>query len=92
MTPEDFIRKHITAALMAEGFPESVAGGGALNMAVTTTAACHRRARRGQLLTTASTAPECGRKGRVARLNVKRARKSRDELPLSPAYFDLLES
>ena len=29
MSPEDFIRKHITAALMAEGFSESAAGGGA---------------------------------------------------------------
>ncbi len=28
MSPEDFIRKHITAALMAEGFSESAAGGG----------------------------------------------------------------
>ncbi len=27
MSPEDFIRKHITAALMAEGFSESAAGG-----------------------------------------------------------------
>ncbi len=26
MSPEDFIRKHITAALMAEGFSESAAG------------------------------------------------------------------
>ena len=29
MTPTDFIRKHITEKLIAEGFPESVAGGGA---------------------------------------------------------------
>lgn len=29
MSPEDFIRKHITAALMAEGFSESAAGRGA---------------------------------------------------------------
>ncbi|RDL25084.1 hypothetical protein [Serratia fonticola] len=29
MTPSDFIRKHITAALVAEGFPLSVAQGGA---------------------------------------------------------------
>ena len=28
MSPEDFIRKHITAALEAEGFSESTAGGG----------------------------------------------------------------
>ncbi len=29
MNPEDFIKKHITAALVAEGFPLSVAQGGA---------------------------------------------------------------
>jgi len=29
MTPEAFIEKHITAALVAEGFPRSVAQGGA---------------------------------------------------------------
>lgn len=29
MSPEDFIRKHITAALEAEGFSKSTAGGGA---------------------------------------------------------------
>lgn len=29
MSPEQFIRKHITAALVAEGFPSGVAGGGA---------------------------------------------------------------
>lgn len=28
MTPESFIEKHITAALVAEGFPLSVAQGG----------------------------------------------------------------
>lgn len=28
MSPEDFIRKHISAALEAEGFSESTAGGG----------------------------------------------------------------
>lgn len=29
MSPEDFIRKHIIATLVGEGFPESVARGGA---------------------------------------------------------------
>lgn len=29
MTPEEFIRKHITEKLMAEGFPLTVAQGGA---------------------------------------------------------------
>ncbi|WON77810.1 hypothetical protein [Serratia sp. UGAL515B_01] len=29
MTPEEFIHKHITAALVAEGFPDQVAKGGA---------------------------------------------------------------
>lgn len=29
MNPTDFIRRHITASLVAEGFSESVAGGGA---------------------------------------------------------------
>lgn len=28
MSPEDFIRKHIIATLVGEGFPESVARGG----------------------------------------------------------------
>lgn len=29
MSPEEFIKKHITTALMAEGFPEQAALGGA---------------------------------------------------------------
>ncbi|MBD3702593.1 hypothetical protein IE986_25025 [Klebsiella pneumoniae] len=43
MSPEDFIRKHITAALMAEGFSESAAGGG-LSTASIITGEAHRQA------------------------------------------------
>lgn len=42
MSPEDFIRKHITAALMAEGFSESAAGG--LSTASIITGEAHRQA------------------------------------------------
>lgn len=43
MSPEDFIRKHIIAALVGEGFPESVARGGQ-NMVWVITGEAHRQA------------------------------------------------
>lgn len=79
MTPEEFIRKHITEKLMAEGFPLTVAQGGQ-GSDWTTTAACHRRARRGRRSTIASTAPECGRKGRPARLSARPVKNSVKDL------------
>ncbi len=54
MSPEDFIRKHITAALMAEGFSESAAGGG-LSTASIITGEAHRRAGKGRFSMIAST-------------------------------------
>lgn len=48
MSPESFIRKHITAALEAEGFSESVAGGG-LSTAWIITAEVHRQAGKGDI-------------------------------------------
>jgi hypothetical protein len=53
MSPEDFIRKHITAALMAEGFSESAAGG--LSTASIITGEAHRRAGKGRFSMIAST-------------------------------------
>lgn len=44
MSPEDFIRRHIIAALLGEGFPESVARGGGQNMVWIITGEAHRQA------------------------------------------------
>ncbi len=49
MTPEEFICKHITEKLVAEGFPEIVARGGLAGDWITTVAA-HRPAEKARFL------------------------------------------
>lgn len=46
MSPEEFIKKHITDALVDEGFPAEIARGGGLNMALIITVAALRPAGR----------------------------------------------
>ena len=80
MSPEDFIRKHITAALMAEGFSESAAGRGGLSTASIITGEAHRRAGKGRFSMIASTELVSGLSGRQPPQNGKQQRKSRGEL------------
>lgn len=63
MRPELFIKKHITDALLREGFSELVAQGGLLPGLITI-AACRRQAARGRLLMTVISMPASGRWGR----------------------------
>lgn len=85
MSPEEFIKKHITTALVAEGFPEQVASGGGWS-ALTTTAACLRRAVKDALTTTVCSMHVSGRWDRQRLLSANR-QKSREEVR-SPACSD----
>ena len=88
MSPEDFIRKHITAALMAEGFSESAAGGG-LSTASIITGEAHRRAGKGRFSMIASTELVSGLSGRQRRQSENQQRKSREKVvALLPACSD----
>lgn len=78
VNPTDFIRKHITAALTAEGFSPSVVQGGARDWSIT--AACRSQPKRGVALQIVYIAPVSGLLGRQPPQNGKRQRKSRDEL------------
>lgn len=68
MSPEEFIKKHITDALVGEGFPEQVAlGGGALTIITV----CHRQAVRGALTATVCSMRVSGQKGKRPRRSVR---------------------
>lgn len=87
MSPEEFIKKHITTALMAEGFPEQAALGGGWS-ALITTAPCLRRAVEAGRTTTVFTMCVSGLKDKQQAWSA-RQRKSREEKWLNPAcsYF-----
>lgn len=87
MTPESFIEKHITVALVAEGFPLSVAQGGQGSGWIITAAAL-RQAGRVACLMIVWCVPGCGRRGKPAVLSEKRARKKPGKWGLNPACFD----
>lgn len=76
MSPEEFIKKHITDALVGEGFPAEIARGG-LSVALTTTAACLRRAVRDALTTTVCSMHVSGQKDKRPRQNATPGRRSR---------------
>ncbi|HHT0512581.1 TPA: hypothetical protein ACTW9A_002444 [Raoultella planticola] len=88
MSPEDFIRKHITSALEAEGFSEGVAGGG-LSTAWTITAEAHRQAEKGRSSRIVSFVRVSGLSGRQQHPNGNQQRKSREKVvALLPACSD----
>ncbi|EBR7327186.1 hypothetical protein FOI36_02175 [Salmonella enterica] len=86
MNPTDFIRKHITSSLMAEGFPEQAALGGGWS-ALITTAPCLRRAVEAGRTTTVFTMCVSGLKDKQQAWSA-RQRKSREEKWLRPACSD----
>ncbi|HHE5410413.1 MULTISPECIES: hypothetical protein [Klebsiella] len=88
MNPTDFIRRHITASLVAEGFSESVAGGG-LSTASLIIGEVHRQAGKGQFLRIVSSAHASGLWGRQLLQSGRQQRKSREEVvALNPACSD----
>lgn len=49
MSPEEFIKKHITNALLREGFPAEVAGGGGAECGVDYYRRCSQATRKGSM-------------------------------------------
>ncbi|EMO9491792.1 hypothetical protein R5N22_003045 [Raoultella ornithinolytica] len=93
MSPEDFIRKHISAALEAEGFSESTAGGGGLSTAWIITGEAHRQAVKGRSSMIVSTVLVSGLSGRQRRQSENQQRKSREKVvALLPACSDFRHS
>ncbi|HDS8282416.1 TPA: hypothetical protein QHV31_005318 [Klebsiella variicola] len=91
MNPTDFIRKHITAALTAEGFSPSVVQGGRRRWSIT--AACRSQPKREVALRIAFFEPGNGLWGRQQRQSEKRQRKSREKVvALLPACSDFQHS
>ncbi|WP_162940852.1 hypothetical protein [Pectobacterium parmentieri] len=90
MSPEQFIRKHITAVLVAEGFPLNVAGGGGQQTtALSITAECHRPARKEMLLMIVCSAPVSGRWGKPQQQREKQAKEKPERVAPLTGYFDL---
>lgn len=86
MSPEEFIKKHITDALVGDGFPEQVAlGGGWLAWTIITE--CHRQAVRDALTRTVCSMRVSGQKDKRPRRSV-RQRKSRVGGTPNPACSD----
>lgn len=85
MSPELFIKKHITDALLREGFTAEVARGGLISGWITI-AVCHRPVVRGKHLMTVFTMPASGCWDRQRKQNDGQ-RKSREEVRL-PACSD----
>ncbi|HFP9449356.1 TPA: hypothetical protein ACHOZL_001197 [Raoultella ornithinolytica] len=79
MSPEYFIRKHITEKLVAEGFSESVAGGG-LSTALITTGEALRRAVKGRYSMIVSSERVSGLWGKQQLQNERQQRKNREEV------------
>ncbi|MBA6167447.1 MULTISPECIES: hypothetical protein [Klebsiella pneumoniae complex] len=92
MNPTDFIRKHITAALTAEGFSPSVVQGG-VQRGWNITAACRSQPKKGVVLMTVCIVPVSGLLGRQQRQSGKLQRKSREKVvALLPACSDFQHS
>lgn len=87
MSPEEFIKKHITDVLTAEGFPVEVVRGGQ-SMVLIITGAALRPAEREACSLTAFSVPDSGLSVRQQRWNASRQRKSREEKWLNPACSD----
>ncbi|MFI7783489.1 hypothetical protein EN46_06795 [Citrobacter amalonaticus] len=92
MSPETFIRKHVTSALVAEGFPEQVAQGGGQIMALIITADALRPAAREACMRIVSFVPVSGRWGRQRFLSANRQRKSRDRCGSRPVLTSLFNT
>lgn len=88
MHPVDFLKKHIIAKLVAEGFSEAVARGA--TRALSITGACRNRAKRAPRLMTASVTPVSGLSVRQQQRSVRRARKNPEERQLNRVCFDFL--
>lgn len=93
MNPTDFIRKHITAALTAEGFSPSVVQGGGKPKDWSITVVCRSQPKRGAALRIAFFGPVSGLWDRQQRQSGKRQRKSREKVvALLPACSDVQHS
>ncbi|MER3384913.1 hypothetical protein [Pectobacterium aroidearum] len=88
MNVETFIRKHITAVLVAEGFPESVAGGGQQTAALNTTAVCHNQAKKAGRSLIACFALVNGRLGKPQQQREKQAKEKPERVAPLTGYFD----
>lgn len=82
MTPDAFIHKHIVAALMADGVPLVVAGGGR-TWALSITTNLPRQAARVQLLTIVCGKRVCGFSSIVRKQNASRAGSGNQSLRFS---------
>ncbi|OVZ85805.1 hypothetical protein CBW58_22870 [Yersinia frederiksenii] len=87
MNPSEFIRKHIVAALVADGVPDVVARGGQM-WVLSIIASSLRQAVRVQLLTIAYGKRVYGFSSIVRKRSEKQARKNRQKLHLKPVCFD----
>lgn len=89
MSPEEFIKKHITDVLTGEGFPVEVVRGGGQSMVLIITGAALRPAEREACSLTAFSVPDSGLSVRQQRWNASRQRKSRTREEIShPACSD----
>lgn len=86
MSPELFIKKHITDALLREGFTAEVARGGA-SIGLDYYRRCSQSSRKGACFLIAFSAPASGLLDRLQARNA-RQRKSREEKWLRPACSD----
>ncbi len=91
MSPELFIKKHITDALLGEGFSELVAQGRGLISGWITTGAALSPVGRGACMKIVCSTPASGRWGRQRKQNDGQ-RKSREEGPTRPVPIHALNS
>ncbi|EHO7719617.1 hypothetical protein KMF95_004114 [Salmonella enterica] len=90
MTPTDFIQKHITEALVAEGSPDQVAAGGGAMWPSITTGAVHRQAGREACSLIAFSVPDSGLSDKQQAQNAtQRKSRIREESPY-PACSDFV--
>lgn len=87
MSPEQFIRKHITAVLVAEGFPSGVAGGGQ-STALIITDECRRPAKKEVVSMIACFAPVNGRLGKPQQQREKQEKEKPGRVAPLTGYFD----
>ncbi len=87
MSPEQFIRKHITAALVAEGFPSGVAGGGQ-STALIIIAECRRPAKKEVVSMIVCSALVNGLLDKRQQRNGKQAKEKPERVAPLTGYFD----
>ncbi|MER0046536.1 hypothetical protein ABRP56_09090 [Pectobacterium odoriferum] len=88
MNPEEFLRKHITAALVAEGFPESLAGGGLPITGLSITDECRRPAKKEVVSMIVCSALVNGHLGKRQRQREKQAKEKPERVAPLTGYFD----